>query len=518
MTDTTLRRLLRRLGPVAAESPESLSLDELEALEPRFDETRSPLLRAEFTLLRARRHETRRPLADMVQQLELALVTFAANACRREQAQCLAQLCYWYNLMGHEVTALAAARHALRQPELPATDRLALFHPVAMAYAHQLRLPDAWAAWEQDFAALSARCVSPRLALQVNDVLASLHFFEALRARRVASVYTLDLPEGRPDDADETAFQQHMQAALLAVQHRGWLDRRTQDLSQHRSLRGMLAALRGDQAGMLTDLADPPGPVESGGPSHGQITRLYNLGWSWHVLGHSDRALPCLLTVRNLTASSGRSKLSSRLPYDLSCVHARLGDHAAAHRELQAFLCVRAEVAAADLVSLGRLQDLGARVRLMQATSAPAVPQPMQVGSQAIDPVRLHQSEPPYLARLYRLLAERASQRIRLTDIAAELGVSLRTLQSAVQRYRGTTLGGLQRGITLQRASDRLRHTDQPIHLIAAELGFSDPASFSHAFRREFGVSPSVHRRQLADVGAGTDAPPPAATPPTTAA
>jgi AraC-like DNA-binding protein len=80
--------------------------------------------------------------------------------------------------------------------------------------------------------------------------------------------------------------------------------------------------------------------------------------------------------------------------------------------------------------------------------------------------------------------------------VASELGVSLRTLQAALQRYRGSTLVAMQRRIALHRASEQLRLTELPIRDIAATAGFPDAASFSHAFKREFGVSPSMHRRR----------------------
>jgi AraC-like DNA-binding protein len=491
MDDAALRRQLVQLGALHSDTPDALRLDELEALRSAVEGARSPLLHAEFVLLRARLHETRRPVAEMAADLELALLTFAANQRERQQLQCQAQLAYWYNLMGHEVSALAVAHRAMRHPGLPPEDRLALFTPVAMAYAHQLRLGDAWQAWERDFRAEHARCSDARLLREVHGTLASLHFFEALQARRVATVYTLDLDAGPPDHARFTAQLAEVERQVHASRHAGSALPDPQRLGD---LLGMVAALRGDADRMQAHLTSLCGPPEQTRPTHGQLSRLYNLGWSLRVLGRPEQALPCLLAVRSHLDTVGMSKLVSRLPYDLSCTYEALGDPTAALRELRHFLRLRSEMAAADSATLGRLQDLSAQLDAPLGGFTP--PRQLQVGSTRIDPVTLHQSEPPYLARLDRLLHERTRERRRPAELASELGVSLRTLQAALQRYRGSTLVAMQRRIALQRASEQLRLTELPIRDIAATAGFPDAASFSHAFRREFGVSPSMHRRR----------------------
>lgn len=499
MDDATLRRQLTRLASQHSDAADTLRLDELEALRPAVEAARSPLLHAEFLLLRARLHETRRPLAEMVADLELALLTFAANQRERQQLQCQAQLAYWYNLMGHEVSALAVAHRAMRHPDLPPNDRLALFAPVAMAYAHQLRLGDAWRAWERDFRSEHARCSDARLLREVHATLASLHFFEALKARRIDTVYTLDLDHDGPPDAERFAAQlAEVERQVHACRHAGSA---LPDAQRLGDLLGMVAALRGDSAQMQAHLAGLCGPPEQVSPTHGQLSRLYNLGWSWRVLGRPDQALPCLLAVRSHLGSVGMSKLVSRLPYDLSCTYAALGDSAAALRELRHFLRLRSDMAAADSATLSRLQDLAAQLDAPPG-GLTAQPRQIQVGGTRIDPVTLHQSEPPYLARLDRLLHERAGERRRPAELASELAVSLRTLQAALQRYRGSSLVAMQRRIALQRASEQLRLTSLPIQDIAATAGFPDGAAFSHAFKREFGVSPSLHRRRMGGAAA----------------
>lgn len=500
--DASLRRELRRLA-ARMRSASPPGLDDFEALEGRFATARSPLLRAEFALLRARLHETRRPLAEQTTALETAVLTFSANGRGRETSQCVAQLAYWYNLSGHEVSAVAAARWALRQPELPLADRLALFLPVAMAYAHQLRLGDAWQAWEHHFAADHARCRDPQLAGALRSALASLHFLSALRARRLATVYSLDLAEGPPD---VDAFEQHLtqvEALLSADGLPGCLP--AAEEARRRDLRGMVCALRGDLAGLERHLADPPGPPEPGSPRHGQVSRLYNLGWAWRIAGQPERALPCLRAAQ-AQADAG-SKLAARLPYDLSCTLAALGQAQAAHQALQTFLRLRSAAAAADLATLGRLQDLSVRTHAAMAVPDRATPTGPGAVAAAVDPIRLQQSEPPSLQRLQRLLAEPGGLYLKPAEVARRLGVSLRSLQAALQRYRGSSLVALQRDQRLRQAAEHLRHTDRPIKDIAEEAGFADSAGFTHAFRRMLGLSPSQYRLRAARPAGGPPEP-----------
>ncbi len=81
-------------------------------------------------------------------------------------------------------------------------------------------------------------------------------------------------------------------------------------------------------------------------------------------------------------------------------------------------------------------------------------------------------------------------------NVAAELaGISVRTLQRrlAVEDLRYSRLIDQ---IRFERACCLLGEPDIPLVEIALELGYSDPANFTRAFRRWTGVSPRAFRRQ----------------------
>jgi AraC-like DNA-binding protein len=98
-------------------------------------------------------------------------------------------------------------------------------------------------------------------------------------------------------------------------------------------------------------------------------------------------------------------------------------------------------------------------------------------------------------ARVGSLTLDRATQ---------AAGVSRRTLQRWLRNH-GMTYSELADRVRFEIASDMLRHhTQVSVTRIGYELGFSDPGSFSRAFRRFAGVAPVEYRRQATCAAAGS--------------
>jgi AraC-like DNA-binding protein len=84
----------------------------------------------------------------------------------------------------------------------------------------------------------------------------------------------------------------------------------------------------------------------------------------------------------------------------------------------------------------------------------------------------------------------------RVSDYARRIGCSPKSLQRAVLEVRGVSAKAfLLERITLE-AKRLLAHTDEPVSVIAENLGFDEATNFVKFFRRESGQPPGAFRRE----------------------
>ncbi|MBT8162376.1 MULTISPECIES: AraC family transcriptional regulator [Arthrobacter] len=104
------------------------------------------------------------------------------------------------------------------------------------------------------------------------------------------------------------------------------------------------------------------------------------------------------------------------------------------------------------------------------------------------------------LIRRFRELLERhASEELAVPDIAENLGVSVRTLQSALRSELGATPSEVLRSVRLDRAREMLLAAEpgqETIVSIAERCGFSHQGRFSALYLDAFGELPSVSLRR----------------------
>jgi transcriptional regulator GlxA family with amidase domain len=98
-------------------------------------------------------------------------------------------------------------------------------------------------------------------------------------------------------------------------------------------------------------------------------------------------------------------------------------------------------------------------------------------------------------------LEEHAGDDLTLEDIAAQAGMSTRTLNRRFREQTGTTpLQWLHRA-RVRRAQYLLETTTYPVERIAAQAGFGSPTAFRERFKRVVGTSPYAYRRAFQGVG-----------------
>lgn len=95
-----------------------------------------------------------------------------------------------------------------------------------------------------------------------------------------------------------------------------------------------------------------------------------------------------------------------------------------------------------------------------------------------------------------RLLYQQSESTLTQEDIARELFMSVRTLHRLLSR-EGTTFREISNEANTLRARRLLEENKLSMSQIALELGYSDSANFTRAFRNQTGTTPSEYRRSI---------------------
>jgi AraC-like DNA-binding protein len=101
------------------------------------------------------------------------------------------------------------------------------------------------------------------------------------------------------------------------------------------------------------------------------------------------------------------------------------------------------------------------------------------------------------LARRVRLLlAKGDTPHPSLEDMAAATGLSVESFRRQLRR-EGTSLRGISQNLQRDIAIRNLLEGNRTVEDIAAQLGYAEPRSFTRAFRKWTGTSPSAYRRRF---------------------
>lgn len=197
---------------------------------------------------------------------------------------------------------------------------------------------------------------------------------------------------------------------------------------------------------------------------------------SW--LGSKDFSFPDRWPTFTLSGGPGTLKVISR-KYSLAWL----------------LLFIFTAIAALAIISLlvwriRQLKNVPVRAELpARDWSAFMEPPPQTPGPESSPPL-----QDPFFQQLRQLIIQKADTDLKPASLAAELGMSLRSLQTVFKEKMNTTPGQFITVIKMELAMDMLRSGGKNVNETAWALGYTDPGYFSRVFRKYFGHSPSEAR------------------------
>lgn len=119
--------------------------------------------------------------------------------------------------------------------------------------------------------------------------------------------------------------------------------------------------------------------------------------------------------------------------------------------------------------------------------------------SQYAAPLSLQARTDDDLERLIPWLDARLRQPTPVHEMASAMGISERNLYRRCLRTFGMSPAKLLSELRLDRARALLGYPSAPVQVVATQTGFADASSFSKAFTRRYGTSPTNYRRAFAE-------------------
>ena len=100
------------------------------------------------------------------------------------------------------------------------------------------------------------------------------------------------------------------------------------------------------------------------------------------------------------------------------------------------------------------------------------------------------------MEQISRILNEQYQENMTLAALASQVHLSVPYLSKFFEKQFGLSFLSYLTRIRLNHAVELLLHTDATIEAVSADSGFPNSHAFVQAFKKEFGVLPSIYRRQ----------------------
>lgn len=106
---------------------------------------------------------------------------------------------------------------------------------------------------------------------------------------------------------------------------------------------------------------------------------------------------------------------------------------------------------------------------------------------------------PPWLARTRERLRDDPRIAPKLTELAADVGVSRAHLARAFRGHYGCTVGAYLRALRVETARRLLRDSDLDLSRVAFEAGYADQSHMTRCVRDRLGLTPARYRAAVRD-------------------
>ena len=104
-------------------------------------------------------------------------------------------------------------------------------------------------------------------------------------------------------------------------------------------------------------------------------------------------------------------------------------------------------------------------------------------------------ADQPAVQALCRAIERHLADACPVSTLAETCGYSHNHMNRLFRKVTGLTIGAYRHERRMQRAAYLLRHTEEPIKSVAANVGLPDMQHFNKTIRRHFGLSPRAMRR-----------------------
>ncbi|AQA19058.1 hypothetical protein BST95_13225 [Halioglobus japonicus] len=133
--------------------------------------------------------------------------------------------------------------------------------------------------------------------------------------------------------------------------------------------------------------------------------------------------------------------------------------------------------------------------RAVESQFSPEIRRPFRAAAYQTGSDSSHHDE--LVAEAQDMIRSQLSNPPRLADIAAQLGISERSLNRRFHQASGSSPREWVQNLRISRARELLRHSNLPANEVAWQVGINDASHFGALFKRRVGMTPAKYREAV---------------------